>query len=125
MLVVRLVWPVPRLVYLNFLAVMVYPHFFDHLSSYVLITYPPILQAYTSQIVAMAMMALAIGSDQISTQARRNAIFSGLTSLPSKLHWIQKFITLPSKMLFLTDAPERVYPTMQAVSVKFSNWMLR
>uniref|UniRef100_A0A8R7QD25 glutamine--fructose-6-phosphate transaminase (isomerizing) n=1 Tax=Triticum urartu TaxID=4572 RepID=A0A8R7QD25_TRIUA len=40
-------------------------------------------KAYTSQIVVMAMMALAIGSDQISTQARREAIISGLFSLPS------------------------------------------
>ena len=44
-----------------------------------------ILQAYTSQIVAMAMMALAIGSDQISTQARRETIISGLTNLSSTL----------------------------------------
>ena len=62
------------------------------------------MQAYTSQIVAMAMMALAIGSDQISTQARRNAIISGLTSLP-------KYVELDTKVyyaafFFLTDAPE-------------------
>jgi glucosamine--fructose-6-phosphate aminotransferase (isomerizing) len=107
---------------LNFLAVT----FFYHLNYHVLKIYLPILQAYTSQIVAMAMMALAIGSDQISTQARRSSIISGLTSLPSTLQWIQKFTTPPSKMVFLTDAHhECVYPTMQAVSVKFSNWMLR
>jgi len=75
----------------------------------------------------MAMMALAIGSDQISTQARRNAIISGLTSLPSMLSWIQKFIMLPIKMLFLVMllSLNRVYCTMQAVSVKFSNLMLK
>lgn len=76
-----------------------YPHFFDHLNSYVL-TYLPILQAYTSQIVAMAMMALAIGSDQISTQARRNAIISGLTSLPSMLQWIQSLLCCQAKCCF-------------------------
>ncbi|PUZ62834.1 hypothetical protein GQ55_3G018500 [Panicum hallii var. hallii] len=47
-------------------------------------------KAYTSQIVAMAMMALAIGSDQISTQARRNAIISGLTSLPNSVSEVLK-----------------------------------
>ncbi|CAM0874372.1 unnamed protein product [Alopecurus aequalis] len=40
-------------------------------------------KAYTSQIVVMAMMALAIGSDQLSTQARRESIITGLSSLPS------------------------------------------
>lgn len=42
------------------------------------------LQAYTSQIVVMAMMALAIGGDSISHQARREAIIDGLSDLPSK-----------------------------------------
>jgi glucosamine--fructose-6-phosphate aminotransferase (isomerizing) len=41
----------------------------------------------------MAMMALAIGSDQISTQARRNAIISGLTSLP-------KYVELDTKVYY-------------------------
>lgn len=41
-------------------------------------------QAYTSQIVVMAMLALAIGGDTISTQARREAIIDGLCDLPSK-----------------------------------------
>ncbi|KAM3255966.1 hypothetical protein ACQJBY_048870 [Aegilops geniculata] len=49
-----------------------------------------IVQAYTSQIVVMAMMALAIGSDQISTQARREAIISGLFSLPSNASQVLK-----------------------------------
>lgn len=40
-------------------------------------------QAYTSQIVAMAMLALAIGGDTISTQERREAIIAGLVELPS------------------------------------------
>lgn len=35
-------------------------------------------QAYTSQIVVMAMLALAIGGDTISSQARREAIIDGL-----------------------------------------------
>ena len=42
-----------------------------------------ILQAYTSQIVVMVMMALAIGADRISTQARREDIINGLSDLPS------------------------------------------
>ncbi|TVU02608.1 hypothetical protein EJB05_51875, partial [Eragrostis curvula] len=47
-------------------------------------------KAYTSQIVAMAMMALAIGSDQISTQARRDAIISGLSNLPKNVSEVLK-----------------------------------
>lgn len=39
-------------------------------------------QAYTSQIVVMAMLALAIGGDTISSQARREAIIDGLFDLP-------------------------------------------
>ena len=42
------------------------------------------LQAYTSQIVVMVMLALAIGSDTISSQTRREAIIDGLLDLPSK-----------------------------------------
>lgn len=42
-------------------------------------------QAYTSQIVVMAMLALAIGSDAISSQSRREAIIDGLFELPCKL----------------------------------------
>jgi glucosamine--fructose-6-phosphate aminotransferase (isomerizing) len=41
-------------------------------------------QAYTSQIVVMAMLALAIGGDAISSQTRREAIIDGLFDLPSK-----------------------------------------
>lgn len=47
-------------------------------------------KAYTSQIVAMAMMALAIGSDQISTQARRDSIISGLNNLSSNVSEVLK-----------------------------------
>lgn len=39
-------------------------------------------QAYTSQIVAMAMLALAIGADTISSQIRRETIIDGLFDLP-------------------------------------------
>ncbi|KAH7862991.1 hypothetical protein Vadar_011895 [Vaccinium darrowii] len=42
-------------------------------------------KAYTSQIVVMAMLALAIGSDAISSQIRREAIIDGLFELPSKV----------------------------------------
>ncbi|KAI8027038.1 Glutamine--fructose-6-phosphate aminotransferase [isomerizing] 2 [Camellia lanceoleosa] len=40
-------------------------------------------KAYTSQIVVMAMLALAIGGDAISNQARREAIIDGLFELPN------------------------------------------
>ncbi|CAA6669157.1 unnamed protein product [Spirodela intermedia] len=40
-------------------------------------------KAYTSQIVVMTMMALAIGDDRISNQARRESIIDGLYKLPS------------------------------------------
>ncbi|WRX09681.1 SIS domain - like 1 [Theobroma cacao] len=42
-------------------------------------------KAYTSQIVVMAMLALAIGDDAISSQARREAIIDGLFDLPNKV----------------------------------------
>lgn len=42
-----------------------------------------ICQAYTSQIVVMAMVALAIGADKISTQSKREAIINALHYLPS------------------------------------------
>lgn len=42
-------------------------------------------QAYTSQIVVMAMMALAVGDDTISSQVRREAIIDGLFDLPSMI----------------------------------------
>ncbi|XP_044980941.1 glutamine--fructose-6-phosphate aminotransferase [isomerizing] 2-like [Hordeum vulgare subsp. vulgare] len=47
-------------------------------------------KAYTSQIVVMAMIALAIGSDQLSTQARRESIIVGLSSLPSHVSEVLK-----------------------------------
>ncbi|KAL5058647.1 hypothetical protein RYX36_030251 [Vicia faba] len=42
-------------------------------------------KAYTSQIVVMAMLSLAIGGDTISTKARREAIIDGLYDLPNKV----------------------------------------
>lgn len=47
-----------------------------------------VYQAYTSQIVVMAMLALAIGGDTISSQARREAIIDGLVDLPSTSFWL-------------------------------------
>lgn len=47
-------------------------------------------KAYTSQIVVMAMVALAIGSDTISNQARREAIVDGLIGLPNKVKEVLK-----------------------------------
>lgn len=40
-------------------------------------------QAYTSQIVVMAMLALAIGDDTSSSLGRRESIIDGLFDLPS------------------------------------------
>ncbi|XP_070043195.1 glutamine--fructose-6-phosphate aminotransferase [isomerizing] 1 isoform X2 [Nicotiana tomentosiformis] len=47
-------------------------------------------KAYTSQIVVMAMLALAIGGDTLSNQARREAIIDGLFDLPSKVKEVLK-----------------------------------
>ncbi|XP_055817910.1 glutamine--fructose-6-phosphate aminotransferase [isomerizing] 1 isoform X3 [Solanum dulcamara] len=47
-------------------------------------------QAYTSQIVVMAMLALAIGADTLSNQARREAIIDGLFYLPRKVKAVLK-----------------------------------
>ncbi|KAI9077963.1 hypothetical protein K1719_040092 [Acacia pycnantha] len=47
-------------------------------------------KAYTSQIVVMAMLALAIGGDTISNQARREAIIDGLLDLPNKVREVLK-----------------------------------
>ncbi|CAH8278797.1 unnamed protein product [Arabidopsis lyrata] len=46
--------------------------------------------AYTSQIVVMVMLALAIGSDTISSQKRREAIIDGLLDLPYKVKEVLK-----------------------------------
>ncbi|KAF8015373.1 hypothetical protein BT93_H1010 [Corymbia citriodora subsp. variegata] len=47
-------------------------------------------KAYTSQIVVMAMLALAIGGDAISNQARREAIIDCLFDLPNKVRDVLK-----------------------------------
>lgn len=47
-------------------------------------------KAYTSQIVVMAMVALAIGADTISTKPRREAIIESLLHLPSKVKEVLK-----------------------------------
>lgn len=47
-------------------------------------------KAYTSQIVVMAMLALAIGGDTLSNQAKREAIIDGLFDLPSKVREVLK-----------------------------------
>ncbi|KAI4364609.1 hypothetical protein MLD38_020677 [Melastoma candidum] len=47
-------------------------------------------KAYTSQIVVMAMMALAVGGDAISSQERREAIIDGLFDLPNKVREVLK-----------------------------------
>ncbi|KAL5994829.1 Glutamine--fructose-6-phosphate aminotransferase [isomerizing] 2 [Asimina triloba] len=47
-------------------------------------------KAYTSQIVVMAMMALAIGDDTISSQSRREAVIDGLFHLPNHVREVLK-----------------------------------
>ncbi|MBA0571661.1 hypothetical protein Golob_002041 [Gossypium lobatum] len=47
-------------------------------------------KAYTSQIVVMAMLALAIGGDTITKQERREAIIDGLFDLPNKIREVLK-----------------------------------
>ncbi|KAF6163875.1 hypothetical protein GIB67_024730 [Kingdonia uniflora] len=47
-------------------------------------------KAYTSQIVVMAMLALAIGDDTISSRTRRDAIIDGLYDLPNKVREVLK-----------------------------------
>ncbi|XWS77389.1 hypothetical protein CRYUN_Cryun01aG0257300 [Craigia yunnanensis] len=47
-------------------------------------------RAYTSQIVVMAMLALAIGDDAISSLVRQEAIIDGLFDLPNKVTEVLK-----------------------------------
>ncbi|KAK1319565.1 Glutamine--fructose-6-phosphate aminotransferase [isomerizing] [Acorus calamus] len=47
-------------------------------------------KAYTSQIVVMTMVALALGGDTISSQARREATLDGLLDLPNKVREVLK-----------------------------------
>ncbi|KAF4346133.1 hypothetical protein F8388_016740 [Cannabis sativa] len=47
-------------------------------------------KAYTSQIVVMAMVALAIGGVTMSNQARREAIIDGLFDMPNKVSEVLK-----------------------------------
>ncbi|KAK7374389.1 hypothetical protein VNO80_07819 [Phaseolus coccineus] len=47
-------------------------------------------KAYTSQIVVMVMLSLAIGGDTISNKARREAIIDGLFNLPNKVREVLK-----------------------------------
>ncbi|PWA51379.1 glutamine-fructose-6-phosphate transaminase (isomerizing) [Artemisia annua] len=47
-------------------------------------------KAYTSQIVVMAMVALAIGADTISSKQRREGIIESLLNLPGKIREVLK-----------------------------------
>lgn len=47
-------------------------------------------KAYTSQIAVIAMLALAVGEDSISSQSRREAILDGLFDLPNKVREVLK-----------------------------------
>ena len=44
-----------------------------------------LLQAYTSQIIAMVMLALVLSADRISFQQRRREIIEALAHLPGQL----------------------------------------
>uniref|UniRef100_A0A2C9UNN6 glutamine--fructose-6-phosphate transaminase (isomerizing) n=1 Tax=Manihot esculenta TaxID=3983 RepID=A0A2C9UNN6_MANES len=48
------------------------------------------INAYTSQIVVMPMLALAFAGDAISSQPRRQAIIDGLFDLPNKIREVLK-----------------------------------
>lgn len=43
-------------------------------------------QAYTSQYIALVMMALQLSEDRISLTERRNSIIDGLHELPSQIN---------------------------------------
>ena len=45
------------------------------------------LQAYTSQIAVLTMIALAVGEDSISSRERRERIIDGLIALPGRSCW--------------------------------------
>ncbi|KAH9326597.1 hypothetical protein KI387_006775 [Taxus chinensis] len=47
-------------------------------------------KAYTSQIAVMAMLALAVGEDSISSRGRRERILDGLLNLPNKVREVLK-----------------------------------
>ena len=46
------------------------------------------MQAYTSQMVAITMMALALSEDSITRRAKRDAIIDGLGRLPDTLRQV-------------------------------------
>ena len=45
------------------------------------------VQAYTSQIAVLTMIALAVGEDSISSRERRERIIDGLIALPGRSCW--------------------------------------
>ena len=47
------------------------------------------LQAYTSQIVVLTMMALALSEDSIAKRARRDAIIASMAALPDTLREVR------------------------------------
>ena len=47
------------------------------------------VQAYTSQMVAITMMALALSEDSITRRAKRDAIIDGLGRLPDTLRQVR------------------------------------
>ncbi|KVI00801.1 hypothetical protein Ccrd_020942 [Cynara cardunculus var. scolymus] len=57
-------------------------------------------KAYTSQIVVMAMVSLAIGADTISSKPRREAIIESLLNLPEMKDLAQSLISEQSLLMF-------------------------
>lgn len=57
-------------------------------------------KAYTSQIVAITMLALALSDDSISHRAARDAIIDGLAGLPDA---VKKTLSLDKQMLALAE----------------------
>jgi glutamine---fructose-6-phosphate transaminase (isomerizing) len=51
-------------------------------------THSEIYQAYTSQYIALVMMAIQLSEDRISMTGRRNAIIDGLHDLPAQIKQI-------------------------------------
>ncbi|XP_020703047.1 glutamine--fructose-6-phosphate aminotransferase [isomerizing] 2 [Dendrobium catenatum] len=58
-------------------------------------------KAYTSQIVVITIMALAIGADSISTQSRRESIINSLSDLPDK---VREVLRLDNEMKDLAES---------------------
>lgn len=66
-----------------------------------------ILQAYTSQYIALLMMAVQLSEDRISMTERRNAIIDGLHDLPEQIRKILSQDKSLQTLAYNTLAKER------------------